>query len=346
MKSNVAEFPPVNEEEKKALLLTPLHTDELRPQTLGQALEWARIMCVSNLVPEGMRGNPADVLIAILWGNQLGMSVVQALQNIAVVNGRATIWGDAFLAIVMGRAGAELEKFEEKWEPDVEAGKWTTTVKRKGREEVVRSFSIADAKKITYYAAGNKKILAEKDTYQNYPRRMCKFKARNEALRDTFPDLLLGIGVREEADEYEDPRPVGRGATAAASGAGETLAELFAIYDEDTANAIGKGFDELSMSTAERRVKLREFGDNSAGLLEWLKSEYTLRRTRGAQRTPTPRKKELEKTTAVNQTPAPAPAVQDDDAATSEGQAKVETTPDAGAAVALPKAGDLGGVIF
>lgn len=288
--AKVAAFPDAHDtEERKALMLSPLHTSTLAPQTLGQALEWAHIMCGSQLVPEGMRGNPADVLIAILWGNQLGMSVVQALQNIAVVNGRATIWGDAYLAIVMGRAGDDLEKFEETWEPDVEGGKWTTTVKRKGPlPETVRSFSMADAKKIHYYASGGQKVLAEKDTYRNYPRRMCKFKARNEALRDTFPDLLLNIGVREFEGE-DDPARVGEGATADAKRQGEPLAELLERYEPDVAASIVRGFDELALSTAERRVKLREHGDNSAALLAWLKEEFTLRKTSGRQRQPAPR---------------------------------------------------------
>lgn len=325
-RDNVAAFPTSDDAERKALMLTPLHADKLQPQTIGQALEWANLMCQSQLVPKDMRGKPADVLVAILWGNQLGMTVVQALQNIAVVNGRATIWGDAYLGIVLGRAGDQVEKFEETWEPDVDGGKWTTTVKRRGPlPEVTRSFSIGDASKVFYYADGNKKRLSDKDTYQNYPRRMCKFKARNEALRDTFPDLILGIGIREEADEYDTEQRVGEGATAAAAQRAEPLAELLAVYSPEIATSIVKGFDELALSTAERRVKLREYGDNSAALLEWLKQEYTLRKTNGRQRAPRAAAgKRVEATVPIDVRPEPAREPQPQDDPRSDDQARAD----------------------
>ncbi len=312
---NVVEFPETDEAEKKALLQVPLDR-MLGPSTLGQALEWARILCVSSLVPEGMRGNPADVLVAILWGNELGLSVIQSLQNIAVINGRASIWGDIYFAIVLTKAKDELEKFEETWDPQKDGGTWTTTVKRKGFPEVVRTFSKVDAEAITYYAQGNKKRLSEKDTYQNYPRRMYKFKARNEALRDTFPDKLMGLAIREEVDEYEE-KSVGAGTTAAAGAAVSaqpSVEQLLAEYQEDEANAIGRGFDELHLSPAERRVALHKYRGKSAELLAWLKEEYTLRRTRGAQKEPTKRRQAVE-APVVAETPAP---VVDDDKLTAD----------------------------
>lgn len=284
-KSNVAPFPEPDAEQHTALMNTPLHADSLQPQTIGQALEWARLLHGSSLVPKSMT-SPADVLVAILWGRQLGMSVVQSLQNIAVVNGRATIWGDAYFAIVLGAARPELETFKETWEADVEGGKWTTTVKRRGFPEVVRTFSMADAAKVFYFTDGNKKRLSEKDTYVNYPRRMCKFKARHEALRDAFPDILLGIIGADEAEEITFRPGVDLdGEIVARDGVKlETLEELVSKMDFETQKAIVGGFDTLNMSRAERLVKLREYKGQDVKLIDWLKDEYAKVKTRGLPR--------------------------------------------------------------
>ena len=45
--------------------------------------------------------------------------------------------------------------------------------------------------------------LAEKQTYQSYPKRMLQMRARALAIRDMFPDVLKGIAIREELEELE-----------------------------------------------------------------------------------------------------------------------------------------------
>ena len=74
----------------------------------------------------------------------------------------------------------------------------TCKTKRKGDPvEVTRSFSIEDAK-----AAG---LLSQnKPTWKLYPRRMLQMRARSWALRDKYADLLKGLQVREEVDDYID----------------------------------------------------------------------------------------------------------------------------------------------
>ena len=48
----------------------------------------AETLSKSTLVPKGMIGKPADILIAMEYGVQLGIPYMQALQDIAVINGR------------------------------------------------------------------------------------------------------------------------------------------------------------------------------------------------------------------------------------------------------------------
>lgn len=293
-------FPPSRPEDQKAMMSLELRADQmLAPQTLGQALEWARILCDAEIVPKAYRGKPADVLTCLLFGRNLGLDVVQSLQNVAVVNGKATVYGDALLGIVLAKCteqerAAFLETFEETWDPAVESGKATCVASRGKRVRTI-SFSIDDAKKIetteadwTNVPSGgrpNKKTikLADKETYKNYPRRMCKFKARNEVLRDLFPDYLLGILPREDAEDYVDAVGYtvekGNGERERVEGLEDLIGEL----EPETASQVVAGFERLAFSRAQRLVKLREYRGKAAELLTWLRDEFALQATRGAQ---------------------------------------------------------------
>lgn len=304
--SNAAEFPdnphfpPSREEDQKSLMALEMTASQmLAPQTLGQALEWARILCDAEIVPKAYRGKPADVLTCLLFGRNLGLDVVQSLQNVAVVNGKATVYGDALLGIVLSKMTEKerdtfLETFEETWDPDVDGGKATCTARRGARVRSL-SFSMADAAKIETTendwegvpqgGRPRKKVvkLAEKETYKNYPRRMCKFKTRNEVLRDLFPDYLLGILPREDAEDYVEA--VGYqvqnadGTTARVEGLEDLIGEL----EPEAASQVVAGFDRLALSRAQRLVKLREHRGDAGALLTWLRDEFALQKTRGAQ---------------------------------------------------------------
>lgn len=163
----------------------------LVPQDLGQALTFAEALSRSTIIPNDYQKNPGNILVAMLQGMELGLGPLQALQGIAVINGRPALWGDALLAVVQG--SGLLEKFIET-QTDVSA---TCTVKRRGMpEEVTVTFTKEDA-----ITAGlwNKKGYNGKPTpWVNYPKRMMQMRARSWALRDTFADVLRGIRTAEE----------------------------------------------------------------------------------------------------------------------------------------------------
>lgn len=140
-----------------------------------------------------------DIMIAVQHGLEVGLSPMSALQNIAVVNGKPCIYGDAALALCCSHS-AFLD-IEEKVERNGTADGHvaTCTVKRRDRSPVVRKFSEADAKK-----AG---LWGKQGPWSSYPARMLQMRARSWALRDAFPDALKGLGVAEEVRDYT-PRNV------------------------------------------------------------------------------------------------------------------------------------------
>lgn len=159
----------------------------LVPQSFQEYLELAKIMSTSNMVPKDYRGKVEDCFVAMMFGAELGVSPMQALQNIAVINGRPSIFGDMALALV--RAHPELTLFDEHYDEKLKTA--TCTVQRGRSKPVARSFSWAQAEE-----AG---LTGRNPIYKQYPERMLRMRARSFALRDTFPDVLKGVHVAEES---------------------------------------------------------------------------------------------------------------------------------------------------
>lgn len=172
----------------------------LAPTNMKEAMEFAGLLAKSDIVPKDYQGKPGNVLVAIQWGMEIGLQPMQAMQNIAVINGRPSIWGDAMIALV--RACPAFEYITET-QTDREA---TCVIKRKGEPEAVRTFSMEDAKR-----AG---LMVKSGPWTQYPKRMMQMRARSWALRDVFPDVLKGMICAEEAMDIgpRDVTPVTRAA--------------------------------------------------------------------------------------------------------------------------------------
>lgn len=153
---------------------------------------WGMALAIkaAKMAPTGM--DEHQILIAIQMGLEVGLPPMTALRNIAVINGRPTIWGDTLLALVE-RSG-KLEDMLEEVTGEGDQMVATCTIKRKGRPTpIVRTFSATEAIK-----AG----LWSKDIWKKYSRRMLAMRARAFAIRDAFPDALGGFLLREEAEDH------------------------------------------------------------------------------------------------------------------------------------------------
>jgi hypothetical protein len=168
---------------------------DLSPQTFEQALTFSQYLADSDLVPKDFKGKPANCLIAMQWGAELGLKPLQALQNLAIINGRPSLWGDAVIALVRGSPLCE-----SVLETD-DGTTATCRVKRRGEAEQVRTFSMDDAK-----AAG---LMGKAGPWTQYPKRMRQMRARAFALRDIFPDVLRGMPIAEEVMDTPAERFMG-----------------------------------------------------------------------------------------------------------------------------------------
>ena len=169
----------------------------LEPTNVAEAMNLAGLLAKSSLIPGNFRGKPDDILVAMMWSRNLGLPVLQGMQNIAVINGRPSIWGDAALAVV--RRSGLLESFKETITGQGDQMTATCRLTRKGDVEPYEfSFTVLDAKLA--------KLWNKPGPWMQYPKRMLQLRARGFALRNAFPDVLMGVGIREEEQDTEDAK--------------------------------------------------------------------------------------------------------------------------------------------
>ena len=169
-------------------------TFDLSPQTFEQALVFAGYLADSQMVPKDFMGKPGNCLVAIQWGMELGLKPLQCMQNIAVINGRPSLWGDAVMALVL--ASPSCKDVIERYEGTGDNYAAVCIAQRHGKADKEARFSLLDAK-----AAG---LLGKSGPWTQYRDRMMKMRARAFALRDQFADVLKGMAVAEEAMDTEE----------------------------------------------------------------------------------------------------------------------------------------------
>lgn len=162
----------------------------MQVNTLESAVKASELIAKSNFCPQAMANKPGDVLVALQLGQELGLKPMQAIQNIAVINGRPSVWGDAALALCRIHPSFEyiIEEYDEATQTAI------CKTKRKNQPENISKFSMQDAKIAKLYGKAG--------PWSLYPKQMCKHRARGFGLRDTWTDVLKGLITSEEARDY------------------------------------------------------------------------------------------------------------------------------------------------
>lgn len=164
----------------------------LKLANLDDAWRFATMVLASKLAPSSFDSRE-KILIAMQYGAEVGLSPMQSLQSIAVINGKPSMYGDALPALVW--SSGLCEDIQETLTGAGLERKATCTAKRVGiPTPTVREFSMSDAK-----TAG---LMGKTGPWTQYPDRMLRMRARAFCLRDAFADVLRGMSVREELDDY------------------------------------------------------------------------------------------------------------------------------------------------
>ncbi|MEO1503159.1 MAG: hypothetical protein AAFU68_02925 [Pseudomonadota bacterium] len=164
----------------------------LVPQGFDEMWRLAQVLAASSLVPYDYQNKPENVFLAVDMGLSLGLAPTQAIQRIAVINGRVAVWGSAIPAIIRSKGYQLVEMVEGDGDKAV-----ATAEVRDPQGNIVStaSFSVDDAKQAGLW--GKKTRKGEPTPWITYPKRMLMHRARGYAAQDS--GLLVGIITAEEA---------------------------------------------------------------------------------------------------------------------------------------------------
>jgi hypothetical protein len=158
------------------------------PRNIDEIFRLASAIAKSGMAPKDM-STPEKLTVAIMTGLELGLPPIFAINKIAVINGRPTLWGDAIPGLLWSRNF----KIDEALTGEGENRCATCTVTRPHGEQVTRTFGVKDAKK-----AG---LWGKSGPWTQYPDRMLSMRARAFAARDGASDVLGGLYLREEMED-------------------------------------------------------------------------------------------------------------------------------------------------
>ena len=193
---------------------TPVFVQE-KLNSLAGALEYANVLLKSGIAPahfyykgtdgkpDYSKGKPEAVVIVLQFGSEIGMSPMQALQQLVPVNNLVSLKGDGAKALIQ-RSGklSTWEELEIGTQGKDDWGFRINASRKDTGEKNTASFTVADAKRAGLWiddAALQRSPGLKHSPWYKHPRRMLKYRALGFISRDLFPDVLSGIYTEEEA---------------------------------------------------------------------------------------------------------------------------------------------------
>lgn len=151
----------------------------------------------------------ADAVLArgtmiIMQGMELGIPPMQAVQLLAMINGRIVAHSEAVPGLLLSNGF----KLSETWSGVPMADDWTCTIEltRPDGQKFKGSFSVTDAKQAQLWDQSPTKTSFGKTkpndaAWFRYPQRMLKARALGFVGKDGGADALKGLMVREEMED-------------------------------------------------------------------------------------------------------------------------------------------------
>ena len=158
--------------------------------TLDDVARLAKIAADSGLARVR---TPAECAVILMTGAELGLSPMQSLRGIYVVEGRPTLAADTMVAVIRRSGVCALWRTVEST-----AERCTIEAKRTDDERTQsKTWTIADATR-----AG----LAGTNIWKAYPAQMLRHRCAADLARELFSDVVLGLYDPEEIDSatYDD----------------------------------------------------------------------------------------------------------------------------------------------
>jgi hypothetical protein len=172
----------------------------------------AKAFSLSGMVPEHFRGKPESCMVALMYAEQLGEHPMVMFQEVTVIKGRPGT--SARFAIARANKSGLL------------AGPITWTAKGQGEAlEVTATATMRESGEKISATVTMREAIADgwtrNDKYKSIPGQMLRWRAATRLINLYIPEVLFGLGVREEAETR-----IQRAAVSEVETTGDPIADL------------------------------------------------------------------------------------------------------------------------
>lgn len=159
------------------------------------AMQMAKALASSTIVPQTFQKNEANCLIAIEQAQRLRVSPMMVMQNLHVIQGRPS-WSSKFLIAAINNSGKfDMElQFEETQDKDGKPFSCTAWTTKNGRKVNGMTVDMDIAKEEGWLSKNGSK-------WKTMPQLMLRYRAASFFSSLNCPELTVGLYTREEMQD-------------------------------------------------------------------------------------------------------------------------------------------------
>lgn len=164
------------------------------------AVRLSKNLALATMMPDALRGKPADVFALLMYGQDLGLTPMQAIQGIYVVKGKPQLSGTTWIALAR-KAGHKVRIVESTDE------RCTIQIVRADDPDNPHSetFTLQDAVRAGLcHIKDGKPFLRDKHgnplPWEAYTRTMLRNRAISSCAKFACPEVAFGFGVEGDYD--------------------------------------------------------------------------------------------------------------------------------------------------
>lgn len=155
-------------------------TRAFEPHSIDEGYNLAKLLVASGLMPRGVQ-RPEAAFAIIAAGRELGLTAMQSLRSIHIIEGKPTLSADLIAALCKSRS--DVCQYFRLVESTERAATYET--QRRGEPEPTRmTWTWEDAQR-----AG----VTAKDNWRKYPAAMLRARCITALARAVYPDLAMGV---------------------------------------------------------------------------------------------------------------------------------------------------------
>lgn len=169
---------------------------------LTRMAQLATTFAAASLVPDYLRGRPADVLLIMMEARALGIHYTTAFRELYVIGGKVAMHEKMKLGLIRQSGLGRI------WpDPDNDEHSATWHARRADDPDVLYSatFTMEDAARVEAKEHGKTMPMSQTTTYRQYPKDMLSWRACGRAMRMAYSEVGTGLYSPDELGAITDP---------------------------------------------------------------------------------------------------------------------------------------------